>query len=155
MKAQKCILMGVIAIVLIAAMAPISTQAQDAVDSDDLAKFVAVMQYIRSQPMPADVDQNLFAAFFAPLDIKLSEIYITGFIIPFTGETAEQVEARLQSIPEEDRLTAVLVESYGLASEHDLLDLVHGIMAQYYVDTFITSTDLSGASAYLKGADIE
>ncbi|MYA61357.1 MAG: hypothetical protein F4X94_02110, partial [Dehalococcoidia bacterium] len=44
MKAQKCILAGVIAIVLIAAMAPISTQAQDAVDSDDLAKFVAVMQ---------------------------------------------------------------------------------------------------------------
>ena len=28
-------------------------------------------------------------------------------------------------------------------------------MAQYYVDIFITNTDLSGASAYLKGTDIE
>ncbi len=155
MKAQKCILMGVIAIVLIAAVAPISTQAQDAVDSDDLAKFAAVMQYIRSQPTPADVDQNLLAAFFAPLDTRLSEIYITGFITPFTDETPEQVEARLQSVPEEDRFTAVMVESYRLASDHTLLNILHNLLAQYYVDVFIKNTDLSGASAYLKGADIE
>ena len=138
---------------LVPTAAPV--RAQNTVESDDLAKFVAVMQYIRSQPTPADVDQNLFAAFFALLDTKLSEIYITGFITPFTGETPEQVEARLQSIPEEDRFTAVMVESYRLASEHDLLDLIHGIMAQYYVDIFIKSMDLSGASAYLKGTDIE
>ena len=134
---------------------PPSTRSQDAVDSDDLAKFVAVMQYIRSQPTPTDVDQNLLAAFFAPLDTALSEIYITGFITPFTGETAEQVEARLQSVPEEDRFTAVMVESYRLASDHTLLDILHNLLARYYVDTFIANTDLSGASAYLKGADIE
>ena len=45
------------------------------------------MQYIRSQPTPTDVDQNLLAAFFASLDTALSDIYITGFITPFTGET--------------------------------------------------------------------
>ena len=131
------------------------TRAQSNADSDDLAEFVAIMQYIRAQPAPSDVDQNLLAAFFALLDTKLSEIYITGFIAPFTGETPQQVEARLQSVPEEDRFTAVMVESYRLASEHDLLDLIHGIMAQYYVDIFIKNMDLSGASAYLKGADIE
>ena len=131
------------------------TRAQANTDSDDLAKFVAVLQYIRSQPTPSDVDENLFTAFFAPLDTKLSEIYITGFIIPFTGETAEQVEARLQSIPAEDRFTAVMVESYRLASDDTLLDILHNLLARYYVDTFITNTDLSGASAYLRGADIE
>ena len=48
-----------------------------------------------------------------------------------------------------------MVESYRLSSDHTLLDLIHGIMAQYYVDIFIKNTDLSGASAYLKRADIE
>ena len=132
-----------------------STRSQDTVESDDLARFVAIMQYIRSQPTPTDIDQNLLAAFFAPLDTRLSEIYITGFITPFTGETAEQVEARLQSVPEEDRFTAVMVESYRLASDHTLLNILHNLLARYYVDTFITNTDLSGASAYLGGADIE
>ena len=131
------------------------TWAQNAADSDNLAKFVAVMQYIRDEPTPSDVDQNLLAAFFASLDTALSDIYITGFITPFTGETPEQVEARLQSVPEEDRFTAVMVESYRLASDHTLLDLIHALMASHYVDIFIKNTDLSGASAYLKGADIE
>ena len=131
------------------------TWAQNGADSDNLAKFVAVMQYIRSQPTPADVDQNLLAAFFASLDTALSDRYITGFITPFTGETPDQVEARLQSVPEEDRFTAVMVESYRLASDHTLLDLIHALMASHYVDVFITNTDLSGASAYLRGADIK
>ena len=140
---------------LILAYSPSPSQAQSAQDSDDLARFVAVMQYIRSQPTPSDVDQNLFAAFFDLLDTRFSEIYITGFITPFTDETAEQVEARLQSVPEEDRFTAVTVESYRLVSDHTLLNILHNLLARYYVDTFITNTDLSGAFAYLGGTNIE
>ena len=141
---------------LVVALAPTSTQvhAQDTIDSDDLARFVAIMQYVRSQPTPADVDETTLAS-LAILDTWLSENYITGFITPFTDETVEQVEARLQSVPQEDRFTAVTVESYRLASDHALLDLIHRLLSRYYVDIFITNTDLSGAPAYLRGSDIE
>ncbi|MYG80543.1 MAG: hypothetical protein F4187_01665, partial [Gemmatimonadetes bacterium] len=162
MKRPKCVNAVLILLLLLSSIVVVSTvvvssdaRAQSGADSDDLARFVAVMQYIRSQPTPTDVDQDLLAAFFDLLDTRLSEIYITGFITPFTDETAEQAKARLQSVPEEDRFTAVMVEAYRLASEHDLLDILHNLLARYYVDTFIANTDLSGASAYLKGADIE
>ncbi len=110
------------------------------------------MQYIRSQPTPADVHPNNVAQ-LAAFDTTFSDIYITGFITPFTDETPEQVKARLQSVPEEDRFTAVMVESYRLASNPLLLDIMHILLAQYYVDYFTTS-DLGGASDFLKRDEI-
>ena len=130
---------------------PSARSASD-VDSDDLATFVALMQYIRSQPTPADVKAaNL--PLLATLDTAFSDLYITGFITPYTGETPEQVKARLQSIPEEDRFTAVMVESYRLTSNPLLLDIIHQLLPLYYVD-FFTTTDLGGASDFLKKAEI-
>ena len=82
-----------------------------------------------------------------------SGIYITGFITPFTGETPEQVKARLRSVPEKDRFTAVMVESYRLASNPLPLDIMSVSLAQYYVQNFTTS-DLSGVSAFLKRDEI-
>ena len=133
------------------------TQAQDSegqanVTSANLAKFVALMQYVRSQPTPSDVHPNNVPQ-LAAFDTTFSDIYITGFITPFTGETPEQVKARLQSVPEEDRFTAVMVESYRLASNPLLLDIMHILLAQYYVDYFTTS-DLGGASDFLKRDEI-
>ena len=131
--------------------AGMTSQAQGSADSDKLARFAALMQYIRSEPTPADVSAN--PLLFDSLDATLSEIYITGFITPFTGETSEQVEARLQSIPEEDRFTAVMVESYRLAESATLLDLIHDLLSRYYVEAFTTS-DLSGAVAFMQQAAI-
>ncbi len=131
---------------------PSSAQAQGSQESANLAKFVALMQYIRSEPTPADVHANNVPQ-LAAFDSAFSDIYITGFITPFTGETPEQVKARLQSVPEEDRFTAVMVESYRLASNPLLLDIMHILLAQYYVD-FFTTTDLGGASAFLNRAEI-
>ncbi len=149
--ASAAIAVIMLAATLILAYSP--TQAQDKADSDDLAKFVALMQYIRSQPTPADVNQDQLGT-LALLDTKLSNAYITGFITPFTDETPEQVNARLQSVPAEDRFTAVMVESYRLAEDPTLLDLIHRLMSRYYVQIF-TTTDLSGADAYLGGSDIQ
>ncbi len=128
------------------------TRAQEAVESANLATFSALMQYIRSDPTPSDVHANNVAQ-LAIFDGVFTDIYITGFITPFTGETPEQVKARLQSVPEEDRFTAVMVESYRLSSNPLLLDIMHILLAQYYVD-FFTTADLGGASAYLKRAEI-
>ncbi len=131
---------------------PSSAQAQGSQESANLAKFVALMQYIRSQPTPADVHAANVPA-LASFDSSFSDIYITGFITPFTGETPEQVKARLQSVPDADRFTAVMVESYRLASNPLLLDIMHILLAQYYVD-FFTTSDLGGASDFLKRAEI-
>ena len=128
------------------------TRAQDSVDSADLARFVVLMQHIRSQPTPADVRATNVPA-LAGFDSFFSDIYITGFITPFTGETPEQVKARLQSVPDEDRFTAVMVESYRLASNPLLLNIMHNLLARYYVDYFTTS-DLGGASDFLKRTEI-
>ena len=110
------------------------------------------MQYIRAQPTPDDVHATNVPqlAFF---DTTFSDIYITGFITPFTGETPEQAKARLQSVPETDRFTAVMVESYRLSSNPLLLDIMHSLLARYYVDYF-TTADLGGASEYLKQSEI-
>ena len=67
----------------------------------------------------------------ASLDGSLSDIYITGFIAPYTGETPEQVKARVQSVAAEDGFTAVMVESYRLASDDTLLDIVHQLLPLY------------------------
>ena len=128
--------------------------AQQTVDSDDLAKFVALMQYIRSQPTPADVKASNLP-FLATLDTALSDIYITGFITPYTGETPDQVKVRLQSISEEDRFTAVMVESYRLSPNPLLLDIVHQLLPLYYVEFFTTAEDLDASAEFLKRADIE
>ncbi len=128
------------------------SQAQEPQQSANLATFAALMQYIRSDPTPSDVKANNVAQ-LALFDGVFTDIYITGFITPFTGETPEQVKARLQSVPEEDRFTAVMVESYRLSSNPLLLDIMHILLAQYYVD-FFTTADLVGASAYLKRAEI-
>ena len=145
-----------IAIVALAAsliLAYSPTQAQNTQDSDDLAGFVALIQYIRSTPTPSDVKADNLPI-LTILDTNLSNIYITGFITPFTGETPEQVKARLESVPEQDRFTAVMVESYRLASDPLLLDIIHQLLPLYYVD-FFTMTDLGGASDFLKKAEIE
>ncbi len=129
-------------------------QSQDSVDSNKLARFAALMQHIRSEPTPSDVNPALILL-FDTLDNALSGIYITGFITPFTGETPEQVKARLQSIPAEDRFIAVMVESYRLADDDTLLNLIHDLLARYYVETFIIGTDLAGAAAYLRGSELK
>ena len=126
-----------------------TSQAHGSADSDNLARFAALMQYIRSEPTPSDVNANGLLL-FDTLDGVLSDIYITGFITPFTGETSEQVKARLQSIPEKNRFTAVMVESYRLADSPILLDLIHNLLSRYYVEEFTTS-DLSGAVAFMRG----
>ncbi|MCY4652159.1 MAG: hypothetical protein OXC95_03235, partial [Dehalococcoidia bacterium] len=140
-------------VTLLYALSPAQSHAQDSVDSDDLAKFVALMQYIRSQPTPADVKANNILV-LATLDTALSDIYITGFITPYTGETPEQVKARLQSVPEEDRFTAVMVESYRLTSNPLLLDIIHQLLPLYYVEFFTTAEDLNASAKLLKRADI-
>ena len=132
--------------------APLPSRFQGKVESVNLAKFAALMKYIRSQPTPADVHANNVLQ-LAIFDSVFTDIYITGFITPFTGETPEQVKARIQSVPEKDRFTAVMVESYRFSSSPLLLDIMHILLAQYYVDYFTTS-DLGGASAYLKRTEI-
>ena len=132
-----------------------SAQRQDSVDSDDLARFAALMQYIRSQPTPTEVKADNIPV-LATLDTALSDIYITGFITPYTGETPEQVKARLQSVPEkEDRFTAVMVESYRLASNPLLLNIIHQLLPLYYVEFFTAAEGLNASSEFLKSAKIE
>ena len=82
-----------------------TTQRQAVMDSDDLARFVAVMRYIRSEPTPSDVKADNIPL-LSNLDTALSDLYITGFITPYTGETPIQVKARLLDVPEEDRFIA-------------------------------------------------
>ena len=106
------------------------------------------MQYIRSTPTPSDVNADNIPL-LATLDTTLSDIYTTGFIAPLTGETPEQVQLRLQSVSPEHRFTAVMVESYRLADSPDLLDIIHNLLARYYVEAFTTS-DLSGAVAFME-----
>ena len=120
---------------------------------ENAANQLPFTQYIRSQPTPQDVQPDRIPA-LTVFNGFFSDIYITGFITPFTGETAEQVKERLQSVPDKDRFPAVMVESYRLASDPLLLDIMHILLAQYYVEYF-TTTDLGGASAYLKRAEIE
>ena len=130
------------------------SQAQNTQNSPYLAKFVAVLQYIRSQPTPADVEaDNLH--WLATLDAALSDIYITGFITPYTGETADQVKARLHSAPEEDRYAAVMMESYRLSPDPLLLDIVHQLLPLYYVEFFTTADGLDASEEFLESADIE
>ena len=130
------------------------SQAQANADSDDLARFVALMQYIRSEPTPAGVKAANIPV-LSTLDTNLSDIYIPGFITPYTGETPDQVRQRLQSVPEEDRFIAVMVESYRLASNPLLLDIVHQLLPLYYVEFFTTAEDLNASAEFLKGEEIE
>ena len=149
---MSLVLMATLAV----ALSPTSTQvhAQSKVESDDLAKFVALMQYIRSTPTPSDVKASNIPL-LSSLDTAFSDIYITGFITPYTGETSEQVKARLQSVPEEDRFTAVMVESYRLSPDPLLLNIVHQLLPLYYVQFFTTAADLNASDEFLKRNDIE
>ncbi len=130
------------------------SQAQNTQDSSDLAKFAALLQYIRSQPTPTEVKTDNIPV-LDTLDTALTDIYVTGFITPYTGETAEQVKARLQSVPEEDRFTAVMVESYRLSPNPLLLDIVHLLLPLYYVEFFTAAEGLDASAEFLKRADIE
>ena len=130
------------------------SQAAQPEDSDHLARFVAVMQHIRSTPTPADVKADNLP-YLTSLNASLSDLYITGFITPYTGETPEQVKARLQSIPEQDRFIAVLVESYRLSPNPLLLDIIHQLTSVYYVEYFTTAADLNASAEFLRRADIE
>ena len=130
-----------------------STRTAEEVESSNLASFAALMQYIRSRPTPDDVDAELLPA-LAQLDAVFVDIYAEGFIAPFTGETAAEVKARIESIPAEDRYIAAMVESYRLASDTFLLDVMHILLASYYVNYFTTS-DLAGANEFLGKAEIQ
>ena len=112
-----------------------TSSAQTSANSANLARFAALMQYIRSQPTPNDVNSDTLPS-FEFVNTWLYERYITGFITPFTGETSQQVEQRLQSVPAQDRFIAVMVESYRLADSPELLDMIHGVLARYYVEAF-------------------
>ena len=157
MSRPKRVLAGATVLLLAVTIAltflPAESEAQASVDSTNLAKFVALMEYIRSQPTPAEVNADELSS-FESVNTWLYDRYITGFITPFTGESSQQVEQRLQSVPAQDRFTAVIVESYRLADRPDLLDMIHGVLARYYVEAFTTS-DLSGADEFLKRANIE
>ncbi len=135
---------------LILAYSPI--RAQDPQESASLATFVALTQYIRSDPAPSDVRVANLPS-LATLDAVLSDIYITEFITPYTGETPAQVTARLQAVPKENRFIAAMVESHRLAPNHSRLDAIQDLLAQYYVDYF-TASDLAGAPDFLKRAEI-
>ena len=154
----RYVLAGLIVLMLTAILilpsSPLPTQAQSKVDSPALAKFAAVMQYIRSQPTPSDVETAKLPA-LASLDTTFSNIYITGFITPYTEETLQQVQTRLQSIPQEDRFTAVMVESYRHAEDDTLLDIIHLLLPLYYVQFFTTADDLNASEEFLGRADIQ
>lgn len=65
------------------------------------------------------------------------------------------MKTRLQSVPEEDRFTAVMVESYRLPPNPLLLDIVHQLLPLYYVQFFTTAVDLNASAEFLKRDDIE
>ena len=156
MKRLKYIAAALIFPILIAGLmagSPPAAQAQANAESSNLAFFAALMQYIRSQPTPDDVDAELLPA-LAQLDAVFVDIYAEGFIAPFTGETVTEAKARIQTLPAEDRYTAAMVESYRLASDTFLLDVMHILLASYYVNYFTTS-DLAGANEFLGKAEIQ
>lgn len=155
MRILKYALVGLTAIAIVAGLILLSrpTQAQSNTESAKLAKFVALMQYFRTQPTPSDVHADRLGTFVF-LDGALTDIYIDGFIAPFTGEKAEEVRQRLQSVSVEDGYTAAMVESYRLASSPVLLDILHDLLARYYVDLF-TTADLSGAPGFLGKSEIQ
>ena len=130
-----------------------SAQAPSNVNSDDLSRFVAIMRYIRSQPTPSDVKVNNIP-YLSTLDTAFSYICITGFITPYTGETSQQAKLRLRPVPQEDRFTAVMAESYRL-SPNPLLDIVHQLLPPYNVQSFTTAEDLNASAEFLKSVDIE
>ena len=123
------------------------------VESADLAKLVALMQYIRSTPAPSDVNSARIPV-LAQFDGLFTDIYIDGFIAPFTGETAVEAKGRIESVPTEDRYVAAMVESYRLASDPLLLDIMHILLAQHYVSYFTTG-DLAGANKFLGKSEIQ
>ena len=131
-----------------------TTQRQAVMDSDDLARFVAVIRYIRSEPTPADVKADNIPL-LSNLDTALSDLYITGFITPYTGETPIQVKARLLDVAEEDRFIALTVESYRLSPNPLLLDIVSQFLALYYVEFFTAAEDLNASEEFLKRDEIE
>ena len=156
MKRLKYIAAALIFPILIAGLmagSPPAAQAQANAESSNLAFFAALMQYIRSQPTPDDVDAELLPA-LAQLDAVFVDIYAEGFIAPFTGETVTEAKARIQTLPAEDRYTAAMVESYRLASDTFLLDVMHILLASYYVNYFTTS-DLAGANEFPGKAEIQ
>ena len=132
---------------------PPSARTSSDVESANLSKYAALMQYIRSQPTPPDVNATRIPV-LAQFDGLFTDIYIEGFIVPFTGETFEEANTRIGSVPEDDRYTAAIVESYRLASDPLLLDIMHILLAQHYVGYFTTG-DLSGANEFLGKAEIQ
>ena len=132
---------------------PPSTRTAADVESANLATFVALTQYIRSQPTPTDVNAARIPV-LAQFDGLFVDIYVEGFIAPFTGETAAEAKARIESVPTEDRYAAAMVESYRLASDPFLLDIIHILLAQHYVGYFTTS-DLAGANEFLGKSEIQ
>ncbi len=132
---------------------PPSTRTAADVESANLATFVALTQYIRSQPTPTDVNAARIPV-LAQFDGLFVDIYVEGFIAPFTGETAAEARARIESVPTDDRYAAAMVESYRLASDPFLLDIIHILLAQHYVGYF-TAGDLAGANEFLGKSEIQ
>ena len=145
------IVLVILSLAIAAVSSPVKAQAD--VESANLAKFVALMQYIRSQPTPSDVTAARIPV-LAQFDGLFIDIYVEGFIAPFTGETTAEAKARIEALPAEDRYAAAMVESYRLASDPLLLDIMHILLAQHYVSYFTTG-DLSGANEFLGKAKIQ
>ena len=65
------------------------------------------------------------------------------------------MKARLRSVPQEDRFTAVMVESYRLASDPLLLNIIHQLLPLYCAEFFTTAEGLDASSEFLKSDRIE
>ena len=155
MRRLKYIIPGLIIALLVSGLFMVYSYSQTraAVESENLARFVALMQYIRSQPTPSDVNADRLPE-LAVLDEIFIDLYAEGFIVPFTGVTAGEVRQRLESVSEEDRYAAAMVETYRLSSNDLLLTIIHQLLAEYYVNYF-TTADLAGAKEFLGKSEIQ
>ena len=116
-------------------------------------RSLELMQYIRSQPSPTDVTAARIPVLAQFVGLFV-DIYVEGFISPFTGETVAEAKARIESVPTDDRYAAAMVESYRLASDPFLLDIIHILLAQHYVGYFTTG-NLAGANEFLGISEIQ
>ena len=80
---------------------------------------------------------------------QLDRLYSPGI-----GETANEVGARVELVPEEDRYTVAMMDTYHRVSSLILLDLLHSIPGQHYVAQF-AAKNLSGANEPLVQAGTE
>ena len=80
---------------------PTPVQAEANAESANLAKHVALVQYILSQPTPSDVTTTGIPI-LAQFDHLFIDIYVEGFTAPFTRETADEANMRIEFVSVED-----------------------------------------------------